>query len=155
MEDNLEQPIQQDVDSDIKVENGSNLGKFKDTESLLTAYNNLQSDYTKKCQTLSALQKQLEENKTGDEEEKKEQVLPESKEEQLSSEERVALLSNYIFSNEGLRDKLIAKYFDEIILPKSPKLIGSDRGSTAVVSPCNKPTTLEEAEQIVKDMFKQ
>ena len=48
MEDNLEQPIQQDVDSDIKVENGSNLGKFKDTESLLTAYNNLQSDYTKR-----------------------------------------------------------------------------------------------------------
>ena len=75
MEDNLEQPIQQDVDSDIKVENGSNLGKFKDTESLLTAYNNLQSDYTKKCQTLSAWQKQLEENKTGDEEKKKEQVL--------------------------------------------------------------------------------
>ena len=34
------------------------LGKFKDVESLLKAYNNLQSEFTKKCQSLNELKKQ-------------------------------------------------------------------------------------------------
>ena len=48
MEENLEQPI----------ENGSkeNFGKFKDAESLLKAYNNLESEFTKKSQKLAMLE---------------------------------------------------------------------------------------------------
>ena len=42
-------------------ESHSKYGKFKDVESLLSAYNSLQSDYTKKCQTLSALTKSMQE----------------------------------------------------------------------------------------------
>lgn len=38
--------------------NGSQLGKFKDTEALLSAYNSLQVEFTKKCQKLSELEKQ-------------------------------------------------------------------------------------------------
>lgn len=34
-----------------------NLGKFKDVSSLLTAYNNLQAEFTKKCQKLSEISK--------------------------------------------------------------------------------------------------
>lgn len=40
---------------------GSPLGKFKDTKKLLGAYNELQSEFTRKCQKLSEVQKQLEE----------------------------------------------------------------------------------------------
>lgn len=40
---------------------GSPLGKFKDTQKLLGAYNELQSEFTRKCQKLSEVQKQLEE----------------------------------------------------------------------------------------------
>lgn len=39
---------------------GSILGKFKDTQSLEKAYENLQKEFTKKCQTLSDTQKKLE-----------------------------------------------------------------------------------------------
>lgn len=39
---------------------GSPLGKFKDTQKLLGAYNELQSEFTRKCQKLSEVQKQLE-----------------------------------------------------------------------------------------------
>ncbi|MBE7075294.1 MAG: hypothetical protein E7376_04880 [Clostridiales bacterium] len=39
----------------------SSLGKFKDTNSLLTAYNNLQAEFTRKCQKLSEITKQVEE----------------------------------------------------------------------------------------------
>lgn len=40
---------------------GSPFGKFKTAESLLDAYNNLQSEFTKKCQKISELQKNLDE----------------------------------------------------------------------------------------------
>lgn len=36
------------------------LGKFKDAESLLEAYNNLQAEFTRKCQKLSEVSKELE-----------------------------------------------------------------------------------------------
>lgn len=37
---------------------GSQFGKFKDAESLLDAYNNLQAEFTRKCQKLSEFEKQ-------------------------------------------------------------------------------------------------
>ena len=40
-----------------QAEDGSQLGKFKDAQSLLSAYNNLQAEFTKKCQKLSELEK--------------------------------------------------------------------------------------------------
>ena len=43
-------------------ENGSQLGKFNSPESLLEAYNNLQREFTKKCQKLSELEKQHADN---------------------------------------------------------------------------------------------
>ncbi len=42
------------------VDNGvGSLGKFKDAQSLLSAYNSLQAEFTKKCQSLSEVTKQL------------------------------------------------------------------------------------------------
>lgn len=38
------------------------LGKFKDTKSLMDAYNNLQAEFTRKCQMISKLQKQETDN---------------------------------------------------------------------------------------------
>ena len=141
MEEKMEQ-----LDFQVEKES-SNLGKFKDAQALLDAYNNLQSDYTKKCQALSSLQKNLKENEG-------EQPSPEREKEDLSSEDRIKLLQDYVYNNSDFRDKLLAKYFDDIILPKSPRLIGSDRGSDTIVSPVSKPKTLEEAGKIVRDMLK-
>ena len=46
------------VESEALLDDGSPLGKFKDAKSLLNAYNSLQSEFTKKCQKLSELEKQ-------------------------------------------------------------------------------------------------
>lgn len=46
----LEQPIENDLGSK------PNFGKFKDAESLLKAYNNLEAEFTKKSQRLSELE---------------------------------------------------------------------------------------------------
>lgn len=40
-----------------EAENGETVGKFKDVNALLEAYNNLEKEFTKKCQRLSALEK--------------------------------------------------------------------------------------------------
>ena len=44
------------------LNDGSIFGKFKDAKTLLDAYNSLQSEFTRKCQKLSQLQKLLGEN---------------------------------------------------------------------------------------------
>lgn len=157
MDENLEQLVENAGSADVlPFDTGSKIGKFKDVDALLTAYNNLQSEYTKKCQAYSALQKSLKDNSENFDLGKK-ASNPETEtkveDENLSTEDREKLLQDYILNNPTLRDKLIAHYFDELILPKAPKLIGSDRGSNVMVSPVSKPKTLEDAERVVRDMF--
>ena len=43
-------------------QDGSHYGKFNSPESLLEAYNNLQREFTKKCQKLSEFEKQKTDN---------------------------------------------------------------------------------------------
>ena len=74
MKENLifgEQPSLEDATSatDVGIDNvsldsqeGSPFGKFKNVESLVSAYNNLQSEFTKKCQALNELKKQQSDN---------------------------------------------------------------------------------------------
>ena len=45
-----------------ETNSGSPLGKFKNTEALLDAYNELQSEFTRKCQKLSDVEKKLQSN---------------------------------------------------------------------------------------------
>ncbi len=130
-------------------DNGSKLGKFKDAISLLNAYNNLQSDYTKKCQSLAALQKTLNDN----EEKSSPKELVEQEENSLTKEDKEKRILEYILSNQALKDKVVANYIDNLNLSPTPKLIGVDRGSNVLVSPQSKPKTLEEAERIVKELF--
>ena len=69
--ENLEQPekvLNSQSEEISQIENraedragsGSKYGKFKDANALFEAYNNLQTDYTKKCQALSEFQKKTE-----------------------------------------------------------------------------------------------
>ena len=57
-----EQPELEEENENLIAQSEGSLGKFKDAESLLKAYNNLQVEFTKKCQKLSALEN--EKNKT-------------------------------------------------------------------------------------------
>lgn len=65
-EENDENAVQmrtQNVEKTVdNVESDGSLGKFKDAQSLLTAYNNLQAEFTKKCQALSELKAKSQEN---------------------------------------------------------------------------------------------
>ena len=43
---------------EMAEEKAGSHGKFKDADTLLSAYNSLQAEFTRKCQRLSALEKQ-------------------------------------------------------------------------------------------------
>ena len=59
----LEEQVQSDCCSGTSISSPKgSLGKFKDTESLLNAYNSLQAEFTRKCQKLSELEKANLEN---------------------------------------------------------------------------------------------
>ena len=55
-------------------EASGSIGKFKDAESLMTAYNNLQAEFTRKCQKLSEVSKELEKFENSQKKEKAEQT---------------------------------------------------------------------------------
>lgn len=64
-EQNIEQPVMdtsEEVELSDESPEGSILGKFKDSKTLLEAYNNLQSEFTRKSQKLAELQKKSEES---------------------------------------------------------------------------------------------
>lgn len=52
------QNVEKAVENDKPID--GSLGKFKDTESLLNAYNNLQAEFTKKCQSFSELKSKID-----------------------------------------------------------------------------------------------
>lgn len=49
------------VENEVGLSSGSPIGKFKNSEKLLDAYNELQSEFTRKCQKLSETEKKLQE----------------------------------------------------------------------------------------------
>ena len=191
-EERLEQPdMVLTSDGDVEMcdkggveTSGSNeFGKFRDAKALLTAYNNLHGEYTRKCQLLSAMQKKLEDNEktvsggqtldnegeTSPKVDARDGFLPKGErvegetssdtgenkihEEVLTEEKKKETLKEYVMQNEDLRDYIVAKFFDENVLPVSPKLIGSDKGSAVAFAPASRPRTLEEAEVLAKDLL--
>ena len=72
LQDNLgEQKTQNETDQTQQSQEGSIFGKFKDTASLLNAYNSLQREFTKKSQKLAEMSKKNLNDQTGKLEEEK------------------------------------------------------------------------------------
>lgn len=62
-EENAKNDVEKEEVATCPQQDGSQLGKFKDVESLLSAYNSLQAEFTRKCQKLSQTIKDLEDKK--------------------------------------------------------------------------------------------
>ena len=111
---NVQEDIVNDGTTSTTTQDGS-LGKFKDTQSMLKAYNNLQAEFTKKCQKLSEVTKTLSEVEEKLNESKKEQLPIYQKEDWqeavnsfLSQNEKAKMYSKEI-SDELLKDPDLAK----------------------------------------------
>jgi len=140
-------------------DNGSKLGKFCDSEALLKAYNNLQVDYTKKCQLLSQLQKEIK---------AKEEVANSSplidvannnqKIESYQDKDKLPLekilnasdfLTNFVFENQELKEKIVKEYFSKLNFDVAPRLISNDKGSRMILNPVHKPKSFEDAGKFI------
>lgn len=139
----MEQPTEEQVNiTEVKdneevtpISSNGSIGKFKDTESLLVAYNNLQAEFTRKCQKLSEL----------------ENVKPTQTQEELLKNDRT--LAEFVSSNQELKDALLKSYLEELQRNQSPKVISSLAGSGIPLKTPPKPKSLEEAKEIVNTMF--
>ncbi|MDD4816064.1 MAG: hypothetical protein PHQ62_02895 [Clostridia bacterium] len=140
----MEQPNEEQVNvTEVKenenvtpVSSNGSIGKFKDTESLLSAYNNLQAEFTRKCQKLSELENEKPTQPTHEELIKNDKTLAE-----------------FVSSNQELKDTLLKAYLEELQKNQSPKVISSNIGSGIPLKTPPKPTSLEEAKEIVSTMF--
>ena len=182
--ENLEQPIENNLGSK------EDIGKFKDTESLLKAYNNLQAEFTKKSQRLAELE-------TENEQKQKEKVRQAEIDKQVDefaakfdivkpfssalketltnttdadlAEESVKMiaknykraedyatdeefLTNYIFSNAEIKDKIIKDYLSKVTQNSPIKL--ESNGNILLSKPAQ-PTTIAEAGKLAKTIIKQ
>lgn len=112
------------------------LGKFKDVNALLAAYNSLQSEFTKRCQRI----KELEAEKSV----AVDKAFPTEQAEK--SEGRNSGIT------EEDKENFLKGYLKEILGAKS-KAIVMDGLGIGVKTPVNKPRTVEEAGILAKEML--
>ena len=131
----VENPIETQVNENLDIEKiatsgaaDGSIGKFKNTESLLNAYNSLQAEFTRKCQRLSELESKAQ-----------------------STTDNV---EDYIKNNQNLVGKILKHYVAEIQNNPSPVSISDSAGSGIPLMAPPKPTTMEEAKEVVKNLFK-
>ena len=118
----------------VAGESSGSIGKFRDTEALLTAYNNLQAEFTRKCQRLAEYESAAK-----------------------ATQERItfadsAEIMEYVKANAQLQNQIITDYLTANIQP-APTLISSRVGGGIPLVAPPKPTTLAEAREIAKNYF--
>ncbi len=108
-------------------------GKFKDANALLSAYNALQAEFTKRCQRVKELEAQVSAvDKV---------VTPtptEVKAQPLSEEEKADVLKDYL----------------KEVLSRKQRAIVLDGAGVGVKTPSERPKTLEQAGQLAKEILK-
>lgn len=114
------------------------LGKFKDVQSLIQAYNSLQAEFTKRCQRIKELEGEVnavDKVKTPTEETSVESV---AKPTGITEEDKQNILKDYLKGVVALKQKAV-------IL---------DGAGSGVKTPCSKPKTLAEAGALALEILK-
>ena len=128
-----EQTEQQAHTAQAEVETGVtegevSLGKFKDVTALLSAYNSLQSEFTKRCQRVKEL------------------------ETKLSNVEK-ATAPTQSESKEPTDKDIILKEYLKGVLNKKQSAIVMDGNGVALKTPINRPKTLAQAGVLAQEIL--
>lgn len=110
--DNGVQAVATGVENGTENITGSPLGKFKSAETLLDAYNELQGEFTRKCQKLSEAEKKLQE--------KESEQIPELVEDKNNEFAWNTKVSEFLQSHKNASD-LVDEITEEIINDESLK----------------------------------
>lgn len=120
-----------------EVKENVSLGKFKNVEALLNAYNSLQAEFTKRSQRVKELEDAV---KTFD----NEKAPKETAEKELTEEKKAITLEE--------KEEILKDYLKTVLGSKS-KAVVIDGAGAGVKTPVSRPKTIEEAGNIVKDIF--
>ena len=115
-------------------ESSVSLGKFKDVNALIAAYNSLQAEFTKRCQRIKELEARAAVDK----------VTPTEKTDKSENQS--------ISITEEEKENFIKGYLKEIMGAKSKAIVMDDFG-VSVKTPVNKPKTVEEAGRLAKELL--
>ncbi len=167
-----EQPLSPDITHDNQ-DTVTSFGKFKSAESLFEGYQQLEKEFTKKCQVFKKLENRAENNQQILE--KMLQINPDlsyfaDELKNVSGVEEFAIklaetltgkinepcnmindeefLNNYVYSNEKIINKIVADYLDSLVSIQVPQTIA--KGGNCYVSPTYRPRTLDEAGKMAK-----
>lgn len=121
------------------------LGKFKNEEQLLQAYKALESEFTKRCQIIKELEKQLADTSA----ELKSALTQPDFAVCLEDEEFVR---ENIFANERLKDAIVAMYLEDLCKTPSLSTLPSSMGRTPL-SPIKRPKTLLECKALAEKII--
>jgi len=111
------------------------LGKFKDVNALLSAYNSLQSEFTKRCQRIKELEVALD-------------AVGKTKAPETASEKTE---ENKDTTSED-KEKILKEYLLDV-LGKKPKAIVLDGVGVGIRTPVTRPKTIEEAGNLAKQLL--
>ncbi len=118
----------------VQASTAVSLGKFKDVNALLAAYNSLQAEFTKRCQRIKELERSVAVDKD------------------TPTEQTEKTENRTLSITEEEKQDFIKGYLKEIMGAKS-KAIVMDGSGAGIKTPANKPKTLEEAGSLFKDML--
>lgn len=130
----ITQTVEADIESTGEDKVEVSLGKFKDVQSLVNAYNSLQAEFTKRCQRLKELESKIEKgDKTN---------VP-----QEQTDEHAKPNTTFIDKEQVLKEYLL-----EVLGKKSQAIVMNGTG-VGVKTPVNRPKTIEEAGKLAKNLL--
>ena len=127
----------EEIDNGVKEESIS-LGKFKDVKSLLSAYNSLQAEFTKRCQRLKELEDEIAVDKANAPTKTDDQSLAEN--------------NNPTSIQPNAGEDVLKEYLKGIISAK-PRVAVLNNTGMGLKTPSEKPKNLSEAGKLAKEMF--
>lgn len=113
------------------------LGKFKDAEALLNAYNSLESEFTKRCQKLKELEKKLSDEEKATPPPTDDSFARENKPQEISDEKK---------------KEIVQEYLSGVLFGKQKAIVLDGEGA-GVKTPVSRPKTIKEAGNLAKEIF--
>ncbi len=119
----------------------SDLGKFKDVQALLTAYNNLEAEFTRRSQRLKELEEQSNLQK------------PETSANLTADSAAVseAELYSAAINSQTVKDRIIGDYLKTVTQNKGVPFV---TGGVPAPSPKTKPASIKEAGRLAAEFLK-
>lgn len=139
--------VPQDITPDAvqKVTEGemvdTSLGKFKDVNALLNAYNSLQSEFTKRCQRIKELEGASAKEK-----------LDEDNSESIQVPNGEGSVENTNQTVENDKEEYLKNYLKNLLGSKQKAIVMSENG-TSVKTPVEKPKSIFEAGLMAKNIL--